>query len=298
LITGGTGFIGQQLCNTLLSQGHSLTLLIRNYPKAAGLFGNNHRLTFINNINQLKHSDRFDTVINLAGEPIAKGRWNQRKKQLIKESRIDTTKQIVHYIKTTHSKPKLFISGSAIGYYGPGGDKIITESSPGTPCFSHELCAQWEALAQQVQFFGVRACLLRTGIVLGKTGGALASMLIPFSYGLGGKLGHGRQWMSWIHIDDSIGIILEIMKNEKITGPVNVTAPNPVNNAEFTKVLGRSLHRPAVIQMPAFILRMLMGEVADELLLTGQKVIPRKISESGYQFKYPILSNAVKNIVR
>jgi uncharacterized protein (TIGR01777 family) len=264
LITGGTGFIGQQLCNTLLSQGHSLTLLVKNYSKAASLFGSHNRLTFINNINQLKETDQFDTVINLAGEPIATGRWNQRKKQLIKESRFDTTKQIVHYIKTTHSKPKLFISGSAIGYYGPHGDETLSESSPGTPCFSHELCAQWEAIAQQVQYFGVRVCLLRTGIVLGKTGGALASMLIPFSYGLGGKLGHGRQWMSWIHIDDIIGIILELMKNKNISGPVNATAPNPVNNAEFTKILGRNLHRPTLMTMPGFVLRIIMGEVADE----------------------------------
>jgi uncharacterized protein (TIGR01777 family) len=298
LITGGTGFIGQQLCNTLLSQGHSLTLLVKNYSKAASLFGSHNRLTFINNINQLKETDQFDTVINLAGEPIATGRWNQRKKQLIKESRFDTTKQIVHYIKTTHSKPKLFISGSAIGYYGPHGDETLSESSPGTPCFSHELCAQWEAIAQQVQYFGVRVCLLRTGIVLGKTGGALASMLIPFSYGLGGKLGHGRQWMSWIHIDDIIGIILELMKNKNISGPVNATAPNPVNNAEFTKILGRNLHRPTLMTMPGFVLRIIMGEVADELLLTGQKVIPQKLTSTGYQFKYPILSGAVKDIVQ
>ncbi|KPJ93450.1 MAG: hypothetical protein AMJ53_07190 [Gammaproteobacteria bacterium SG8_11] len=297
LITGGTGFIGQSLCNALLSQGHTLTLLVRDYVKAATLFGSSSRLTFISSIDQLKDTDRFDTVINLAGEPIATGRWNQRKKQLIKESRFDTTKQIVHYIKTTHTKPKLFISGSAIGYYGPREDEVITESSPGTPCFSNELCAQWEALAQQVQYFGVRVCLLRTGIVLGKTGGVLASMLIPFSYGLGGKLGDGRQWMSWIHIEDVVGIILELIRNEYISGPINATAPNPVNNAEFTRVLGKHLYRPTVLKMPGFVLRMVMGEVADELLLVGLKAIPKKITDNGYQFLYPHLSDALVNII-
>jgi uncharacterized protein (TIGR01777 family) len=298
LVTGGTGFIGQQLCKTLLSQGHTLILFARDFSKAATLFGNDNRLTFISSINQLKHTDQFDTVINLAGEPIATGRWNQRKKQLIKESRFDTTRQIVHYIKTAHVKPKLLISGSAIGYYGARGDEMITESSQGAPCFSHELCAQWEALAQQIQYFGVRVCLLRTGIVLGKTGGALASMLIPFSYGLGGKFGHGRQWMSWIHIDDVIGIILTLMKNDKISGPVNATAPNSVSNEVFIKTLGRNLHRPTFFRMPAFFLRLVMGEVADELFLTGQKVMPQKIIDHGYRFRHPELAEAFTHIVR
>jgi hypothetical protein len=164
-------------------------------------------------------------------------------------------------------------------------------------CFSHELCDQWEAAANEVQGYGVRVCQLRTGIVLGKTGGALAAMLVPFTYGLGGQLGHGRQFMSWIHIDDAVGIILKIMEKNEINGPVNVTAPNPVSNKIFTKTLGRILHRPALAAVPAFVLRLLLGEVADELLLTGQKVIPLKITDSGYRFHYPELADAFKNIV-
>jgi uncharacterized protein (TIGR01777 family) len=298
LITGATGFIGQHLCNVLLSQGHSLTLVARDYQKAAALFGNRSRLTLINSISRLKNTDAFNTIINLAGEPIATGRWNPAKKKRIIDSRLDITRQIIHYIKTAHTKPKLFISGSAIGYYGPRDDESLTESSKGTQCFSHNLCAQWEAQAKQAVQYGVRVCLLRTGIVLGKTGGALASMLVPFSYGLGGRLGHGRQWMSWIHIDDVVGIILEIMKNGKVGGPVNVTSPNPVSNTEFTKTLGSTLRRPTVMAMPAFALRLLMGEVADELLLTGQKVVPGKITSHGYQFQFPNLSGAIANIVR
>lgn len=298
LITGGTGFIGQQLCKILLSQGHALTLLVRDYPKAAALFDGSSRLTFISSMDQLKATDEFDSVINLAGEPIATGRWNQRKKHLIMDSRFVITRQIVQYIKTARSKPKVFISGSAIGYYGAHDDEPLSEASRGKHSFSHDLCAQWETLARRAEDYGVRVCLLRTGIVLGKTGGALAAMLIPFTYGLGGTLGHGRQWMSWIHIDDIVGIILELMTKEEISGPVNATAPNPVSNTEFTKTLGRTLHRPAVMAMPAFVLRLLLGEVADELLLTGQKVIPEKITRHGYQFHYPNLSNAIANIVQ
>jgi hypothetical protein len=298
LITGATGFIGQQLCKILLIQGHTLTLLVRDYQKATSLFNSHGRITLINSLDQIKDTDAFDSVINLAGEPIANGRWNQRKKKLIVDSRLDTTHRIVRYIKTARTKPKVFISGSAIGFYGPQDDRTLTESSQGVHCFSHELCDQWEAAANEVQGYGVRVCQLRTGIVLGKTGGALAAMLVPFTYGLGGQLGHGRQFMSWIHIDDAVGIILKIMEKNEINGPVNVTAPNPVSNKIFTKTLGRILHRPALAAVPAFVLRLLLGEVADELLLTGQKVIPLKITDSGYRFHYPELADAFKNIVR
>jgi len=298
LITGGTGFIGQQLCKVLLAAGHSLTLLARDYSKATRLLGSHYRLTLVSSISQLQKDDSFDCVINLAGEPIASGRWNQSKKQSIKDSRFNLTSQIIQYIKTARVKPKLFISGSAIGYYGPHEDESVVESSQATRCFSHELCAQWENLAEQAQEYGVRVCLLRTGVVLGKTGGVLASLLIPFSYGLGGKLGHGRQWMSWIHIDDVLGIILELMRNPKLSGPINVTAPKPVQNSEFTKTLGNKLRRPTILAMPGFFLRLFMGDVADELLLSGQKVLPEKILLHGYQFHYPDLSGAIADIIR
>jgi uncharacterized protein (TIGR01777 family) len=297
LVTGATGFIGQQLCKILLSQGHFLTLLVRDYQKAAAVFGNSSRLTLISSLTQVNNADAFDMVINLAGEPITTGRWNPAKKKRIMDSRLDITRQIIDYIETANTKPTLFISGSAIGFYGPHEDETLTESSKAKLCFSHDLCAQWEDTARQAEPHGVRICLLRTGIVLGKTGGALAAMRVPFTYGLGGRLGDGRQWMSWIHIDDVVGIILEIMKNEQLSGPVNLTAPNPVSNTEFTKTLGSSLHRPTVIAMPAFALRLLMGEVADELLLSGQKVVPEKIIEHGYQFNFPDLSGAIASIV-
>ncbi|KOR32273.1 hypothetical protein TI05_08315 [Achromatium sp. WMS3] len=298
LITGGTGFIGQQLCKTLLTQGHTLTLLVRNPTKATKLFGSNNQLQLINSIQQLSGIEEFATIINLAGEPIIK-RWNPRNKKLIMASRLDTTRQLIDYINNTKTKPKQFISGSAIGYYGNRESEELTEASvAGSSCFSRDVCIQWEAIAQQAANYGVRVCCMRIGIVLGKTGGALASMLTPFSYGLGGKLGHGRQWMSWIHIADVIGCILELIRNKTISGAVNVTAPNPVTNTEFTEILGRTLQRPTIMTVPAFMLQLLMGEVANELLLTGQKVIPKQLNEHGYQFLYPNLSAALENIIK
>jgi len=298
LITGGTGFIGQALCKTLLDQGHSLTLVARDFKKAVAVLDASKRITLISAISQLKNTDIFDIIINLAGEPIANGRWSQHKKQLIMDSRINTTRQILRYIKEAQQKPALLISGSAIGYYGPRDDEAVTESSNGVDSFSHTLCAQWETQALEAEQLGVRVCLLRTGIVLGKSGGALAAMLIPFSYGLGGQLGDGRQWMSWIHIDDMVGIILKTIENNAITGPVNATAPNPVSNKVFTKTLGSVLHRPTIMTVPAFILRLLLGDLADELFLTGQKVIPQKITDNGYQFQHPTIRDALENIIR
>ena len=297
LITGATGFIGTQLCKALLSQGHELTLLIRDSRKAASLLEQGHRLTLIHSLDQLKSSDVFHSIINLAGEPIADGRWSARKKQRILDSRLNTTRQIINHIRSARVKPKVLISGSAIGYYVPRDDALITELSPGTPSFSHQLCVQWEEAANQARQFGVRVCLLRTGIVLGKTGGALAAMLIPYSYGLGGKLGNGNQWMSWIHITDMIGIILQTLANPDIEGPINATAPQPVQNKMFSQTLGSILHRPAVMSVPAFVLRGLLGEVADEIFLTSQKVIPKKITDHSYRFQYPDLAAALADIL-
>jgi len=298
LITGATGFIGTQLCNTLLEQGHWLTVLVRDHRKAIWQLDHGGRLTLIDSLQRLRSNDVFDSIINLAGEPIADGRWSTDKKQRILDSRLDVTRQIIHYIRSARVKPKVLISGSAIGYYGPHNDALLTELSPGTASFSHELCAQWEEAANQARQFGVRVCLLRTGIVLGKTGGALGAMLIPYSFGLGGKLGDGRQWMSWIHIDDMIGIILQAIADTAIEGPINATAPQPVQNKAFSATLGRILHRPAVMSVPSYILRRLLGEVADEIFLSGQKVIPKKITDHGYRFQYPELASALENIVR
>ena len=298
LITGGTGFIGKQLCETLLAQGHSLTLLARDFKKAGSLFGSAKRVTLISNLAQLHSSDQFDVVINLAGDSIVDGRWSNQKKQRIIASRINTTRQLIEYIKKAHNKPEVLISGSAIGYYGPRKDDIVTESTQGMESFSHKLCAKWELAAREAERFGVRVCLLRTGIVLGKTGGALASMLIPFTYGLGGKLGNGQQWMSWIHIDDMINIILQAIDNKKLAGPINATAPNPVRNKTFTQTLGHVLHRPTLLTIPSIVLHHLLGEVADELFLSGQKVIPKKLLDSDFCFQYPTLRPAMEDIVR
>jgi uncharacterized protein (TIGR01777 family) len=298
LITGGTGFIGRYLSSKLLSEGYRVTILVRDFDRAGRLFNGVSRVTLINSIEELTSADSYDIIINLAGAPIADGYWSRAKKLQIVESRLQVTRQIISYIKNADNKPGLLISGSAIGYYGAREDEVITEESLGLDGFSHRLCAQWEGVAQEAEHFGVRVCLLRTGLVLGKTGGALAAMLIPFSYGLGGRLGGGQQWMSWIHIADVVGIIFKVIEDATITGPVNVTAPNPVRNRLSTKTLGRVLHRPTVFSVPSFVLRRLVGELADELLLTGQKVLPKKITAHGYQFLHPSLRSAIEDIVK
>ena len=298
LVTGGTGFIGRQLCKTLLAQGHRITITARNFEKAAGEFKDTPQVTLIRSIAELKRTDGYDVIINLAGAPIADGYWSEKKKREIVHSRIHTTRQIIDYLENADRKPELFVSSSAIGFYGAQGDDALIESSPGKDCFSHRLCVQWENTARRAQDFGVRVCLLRTGLVLGKTGGMLAAMLIPFSYGLGGRLGDGRQWMSWIHIDDLIGIVLKAVDDPHVNGPINATAPHPVRNKSFTLTLGQVLRRPAILVFPAFVLRRLLGELAEEIFLTGQKVLPRKITDCGYRFRFPSLHAAMEDIVK
>lgn len=291
LITGGTGFIGSALCKRLLKDKHELFVLTRQPEKIkAPVCG-------ISELKQLKV--KIDVVINLAGEPIANKRWSELQKQRIINSRIETTQNLVTYFKNTEHKPGVLINGSAIGYYGIGsGDESIDESVSGDNSFSSQLCQQWEKTALQAKDLGIRTCLLRTGIVLGKGGGALSKMLTPFKLGLGGKIGNGKQWMSWIHLDDLVGIILYCIENNELTGAINGTAPNPVNNTEFSKTLAKVLHRPSILPMPAFVVKLLMGQMGDELLLSGKKIIPLKVLDAGYQFKYQKLEPALLSIVK
>ncbi|MDX8381163.1 MAG: TIGR01777 family oxidoreductase [Ghiorsea sp.] len=292
LITGGTGFIGSNLCDRLLKKNYHLVILTR-HPKKR-----QDKVKKISSLNQISHEESFDIVINLAGEPIANKRWSSKQKQRIVNSRIHTTQALIEYFNATKNKPQLFISGSAIGYYGISeGDEGLDEQAAGDASFSSDLCQQWEAVALKAEVLGIRTCILRTGIVLGKGGGALHKMLLPFKLGLGGKIGTGRQWMSWIHIEDLIGIILYCMENKMLSGAINGTAPIPVKNAQFTKTLGDVLKRPTILPMPAFLVSLLMGQVGEELLLAGKKVLPVKISKQGYPFKYAALEKALLNLV-
>ena len=293
LITGGTGFIGSALCSKLLNnKNHELTILSRNPEKIK------IPAKVISNLNQLEKDASFDVIINLAGEPIADNRWTEKQKHKIITSRIDTTEKIIEFIQSSKHKPKLLINGSAIGYYGINKtNNAIDENGTGDDSFSSQLCKQWETVALEANSFGVRTCLLRTGIVLGINGGALKKMSPPFKIGLGGKIGSGQQWMSWIHLDDLVGIILYCIEHDDLYGAINGTSPNPSTNQDFTKTLGKVLNRPTFMSIPETIIKLLLGQMGVELLLSGKKILPMKISEKGYQFQYPTLDSALQNIL-
>jgi hypothetical protein len=294
LVTGGTGFIGSRLCAVLADAGHRVTVLTRDVRKGRVFRG---RVTLIDNLATLGRDTPFDAIVNLAGEPVAAGRWTLRRRRALIDSRLDTTRAVVRFIARSRRKPSVLVSGSAIGFYGCDDEASFTEASPGRPAFTHDLCVAWEEAAIAAETQGVRVCLLRTGIVLGAEGGALARMLLPFEFGLGGRMGSGRQWMSWIHRDDIVGLIIHAIAVETVRGPLNGTAPEPVRNGDFARALGRALHRPAVLPLPAVALRLALGQLADEVLLGGQRVLPKAAAETGYQFFYPTLREALAEIV-
>jgi uncharacterized protein (TIGR01777 family) len=292
LITGGTGFIGSALCARLLEEKHHIVVLSR-HPEAIKL-----PIKAVADLEQLTDDDIFDVVINLAGEPIANKRWSVQQKQRIFSSRIDTTATLIAYFKKSKNKPKLLINGSAIGYYGIGRtNDVIDEKAGSDDSFSSQLCQKWETTALTAEALGIRTCLLRTGIVLGKNGGALSKMLLPFKMGLGGRIGHGKQWMPWIHLDDLVGIILYCINHDNLKGAINGTSPNPVINQVFTKTLGTALKRPTIFPMPKMVVQLLLGQMGEELLLAGKRVLPRKILDAGYNFQYKKLEDALKNVI-
>ncbi len=291
LIAGATGFIGKALCRYLLSQGHSVIVRTRDLasigPNVQG----------INHLRELDIEDAIDVAINLAGEPIADKRWSLKQKEAICDSRLRITQEFVDYFKVADEKPEVFISSSAIGYYGINStDDDIDENAQGDNSFSSELCYQWESIAGQSEALGIRTCLLRTGIVLGEKGGALAKMLPIFKLGLGGRIGSGKQWMPWIHLADMVSIIDFCIHNADICGAINCTAPHPVNNRSFTQVLAKRLNRPAFFHVPAIVIKLMAGQMGKELLLSGKKVQPVKLNKAGYSFKYNDLSDALKSI--
>lgn len=238
--------------------------------------------------------DGVDAVVHLAGEPIAQ-RWNDEVKQKIRDSRTTGTRHLVQALSTAQRRPAVLVCGSAIGYYGSRGDEVLTESSAPGDGFMADVCVAWEKEADVAESLGIRLVKLRTGVVLGANGGALAKMLPPFKAGMGGKLGHGDQWMSWVHLDDLVGMIQHVLANP-VRGAVNGTSPNPVSNADFSKALGHSLSRPAIVPMPAFTLKLMFGEMS-ELLLASQRVLPKAAETAGYVFRFPVLEQALENIV-
>lgn len=294
LITGGTGLIGRALCRALLAQGHTLTVLSRHPELVAGKCGAGvEALASLDDWTPERH---FDAVINLAGEPIVDAAWTVQRKKLLRDSRIALTERLVKRIARAERKPAVLLSGSAIGYYGSRGEETLLETSCSGDDFSAHLCTDWESVASEAGRSGVRVCLLRTGLILSKEGGLLARMLLPFRLGLGARLGDGRQWMSWIHIEDYVRYVLRLLQDAQLSGAFNMTAPQPVTNAEFTRMLADELHRPALFVAPAFLLRLAMGERAT-LLLEGQRVLPGRMQSAGVQCTYPDLASALKAIL-
>lgn len=294
LITGGTGLIGRHLCRALLAEGHELTVLSRRPESVTSKCGATvHAMAALDG---WRPAQTFDAVINLAGEPIVDERWTAKRKQILRDSRVSLTEELVRHIAAAEHKPRVLLSASAIGYYGNGGDLMLDESSDPGKDFAAQLCQDWEGAARVAEDAGVRVCLLRSGLVLSKEGGLLGRMLPPFKLGLGTRVGDGRQWMSWVHIEDYIAILLRLLRDEQMRGPYNLTAPQPVTNAELTKTLAALLRRPAPFVAPAALLKMSMGESAS-LILEGQRVLPRKLEAAQYCFQFSALHDALKDLL-
>ena len=293
LLTGGTGLIGRELCRHWLSQGHSLTVWSRRPEKVPDLCG-----AQVRGIGRLEELDEtpVDAVINLAGAPIADRLWTHRRKAVLWSSRISLTETLLAWLESRGQKPQVLISGSAVGWYGDGGERELTEESPPvSEDFASQLCIAWEETAQRAEALGMRVILIRTGLVLSAQGGFLSRLLLPFKAGLGGPIGNGRQWMPWIHIDDQIGLIDFLLHQNSASGPYNACAPKPVRNREFAKTLAAVLHRPAFMPMPAFALKVGLGELS-LLLLGGQRATPARLLAAGYIFRFTDLRAALDDL--
>lgn len=292
LLTGASGTIGTALRRSFETRGSEVFSLTRSVPSTPKQVRWDPQAPLSPDL-----VSGFDAVIHLAGESIV-GRWTPAKKAKILQSRATGTRNLAEALSRTPQKPRAIISASAIGYYGNRGDELLREDSPSGNDFLSEVCRQWEAATQPAAEAGIRTVNLRIGVMLSAEGGALQKMLLPFRLGLGGRMGNGRQWWSWITLDDLVGSVHHAMKTDSLHGPLNVVAPKPVTNAEFTRVLAQVLHRPAVFPMPAFAARLAFGEMADELLLASQRVEPGKLLASGYQFQHSELKPALERLLK
>lgn len=299
LVTGSTGLVGTALAGELKRDGHTVCRLVRPETKAESL----------------RSSDRFDVewdpateelggaavgadaVVNLGGASIAEGRWTPERKKQLWTSRVDNTQALVNALAKMAARPRMLISASAVGYYGNRGDAILREESGPGNDFLGRLAENWEAEASKAEALGIRVVLSRFGVILAKNGGALPTMARPFRLGVGGRLGSGLQWMSWITLADVLAVLRFALENVALRGPVNVVSPQPVRNADFTRTLAKSLHRPALFPAPAFALRLALGEMVDALLLSSQRVVPEKLDKLGYRFVNPDLEGALASVL-
>lgn len=290
LITGGTGFIGRALSPRLAAAGHEVVLLSRQQQPQlpAGV------TSFATNLGELS-ADGFQAVVNLAGAPIGDARWTRSRKRLLIDSRVDTTAGLIDWMARADTPPGALISSSAVGFYGEQGDRTVTENTSPTPGFTHDLCAAWEGEALRAESLGVRVCLVRTGVVLDREGGALAKMLPAFRLGLGGRLGSGKHYFPWIHREDIVSIYLWMLQSHAASGAYNASAPHPVTNDEFTRALGRALRRPTIFPVPELVLRTLFGEMS-EILLASSRMVPGRLLDQGFRFLLPDLDAALAAI--
>ncbi|MFT7088113.1 MAG: hypothetical protein ACJAZX_001568 [Rickettsiales bacterium] len=296
LITGGTGFVGQKLIANLINSKQEIIVLGREKSKIEKIF--NSKVRAIANFSEIGSDEKIDCIVNLAGENIASKRWSKKQKEILLNSRILTTKRIVELVSRLNIKPETLINASAIGFYGSRGNEELDENSKAGDEFTSNLCQKWEEEARKVEKFGVRVCLTRFGIVLGKNGGALAKMVPAFKFGLGGKIASGKQIMSFIHILDLVSAINFLIDNKNLNGVFNLTSPNSVSNQEFTKILSKNLTRPAFFDMPEFMVKILFGEMGEILLVNGQNVLPKRLLKSGFEFKFENLDHALKNLLK
>ncbi|HGY2793476.1 TPA: TIGR01777 family oxidoreductase [Citrobacter amalonaticus] len=294
LVTGGTGLIGGHLVPRLQELGHQVTVLTRHRDTAREKL--NDRVTLWDTLEDKQNLDGFDAVINLAGEPIADKRWTTEQKDRLCQSRWRITQKLADLINASETPPSVLISGSATGYYGDLGEVVVTEEEPPHNEFTHKLCARWEQIACKAQSDKTRVCLLRTGVVLAPKGGILGKMVPPFRLGLGGPIGNGRQYLAWIHIDDMVNAILWLLDND-LRGPFNMVSPYPVRNEQFAHALGHALQRPAILRVPATVMRLLMGE-SSVLVLGGQRALPKRLEAAGFPFRWYDLEEALADVVR
>jgi uncharacterized protein (TIGR01777 family) len=299
LVSGSTGFLGTALVETLEREGHAVARLVRpgtSKRDASSASAQTVAWDPVAGHFDAATAEGADALIHLAGASIAGGRWNAKRKDLLRASRIDATRHLIGALARLQRPPRLIVGASAIGYYGNRGDETLTEASAPGKDFLSSLCQQWEAEEARGAEFGARVVHLRFGIILGTHGGALPQMALPFKLGAGGRLADGRQWMSWLTLREAVRIVQFALANPALVGPVNAVTPNPVRNSAFTKVLAKTLHRPALFPAPAFMLRLALGEMADALLLVSQKVMPSKLTEAGYAFEQPDLAGALKGV--
>jgi uncharacterized protein (TIGR01777 family) len=291
LITGGTGFIGSVLTGRLVQEGHAVTILSRSVAQ------NSRDVTYIQALQAIDSQARIDAIVNLAGASLGDRRWSKVYKEEIVSSRLDTTRAVLDLVARLERKPEVLVSASAIGFYGHHGDEQLAEDGPVTPGFAQDLCARWEQLAQAATGHGVRVCLARLGVVLDQGGGPMEKMALPLRLGVASWMGDGKQWMSWVHRQDVVEALMLLLQRKDLSGPFNITAPGAVTSREFCNAMKRRRRTVITAPVPAVAMRLMLGEMAGEILLNGQRVVPARLQDAGFEFRYPDVDSALCDIL-